>query len=189
MLELPEGILRLPALPATALAALGLVIAFFGRTLWKVAAFVLGAVAGGGAGYVAASLVAPGSGVCALAALALGALLGGALALALMKGALALAFGALVSGLVAAVTSSAAVALAALLIGFAVAWILMDGLMAAVTAVAGGALVGLGAGGLLEGGSGPLAALGVAVLVSVAGLLFQLRSHRGDPGAPGRENG
>ncbi len=189
MLELPEGLVSVPALPAVALAALGVVVAFFGRTILKVTTFALGAVVGGGAGYVVASLAAPGSGTCLLAAVALGAVLGGALALALMKGALALAFGALVAALVAALTSSALAALAALLIGFVAAWALMDSLLAAITAVAGGALVGVAVAGASDAALAPMAALAAAALVSVAGLWLQLRSHGKESGAGGGERG
>jgi len=190
MFELPPDIVRVPALPALVLVAAGLVVAFLGRTLWKVTAFIVGAAAGASAGYVLSSFLAPGSGACSLSAIVLGALIGGALALALVRAFLALAVGAILAGLVATLTTDQLATLVAFLIGFALAWVFMDSLMAGITAVAGGALVGIGVWPWATGAGGELAgaaaAVAAALLVSAGGIYYQLRSH-GSLSRPGSE--
>jgi len=183
------------AIPSGATAALililiGLVVAYFGKTLFKVTAFLVGALAGGALGYFVAAWLGGGNVICMLAAVVIGAIVGGLLSLAIAEGIIALAVGgvfAWAAGLI--VPDNTVVAIIAFIIGFVIALIFMNKLLAAITGVLGGAMVGLGVVMLMPDATGGIAGLIVGVIIALTGIYYQAHTHNGDLSKPDTRKG
>jgi hypothetical protein len=173
--------------PAIVLLIAGLVVAFFGKTLFKVVIFLMGAIAGGALAGMLAAYLFPDSTVCILAGVAIAAIIGGFLALTIVKGILAIAVGGIFAWIAAAVTPDMIVVLVAFLVGFVLALILMDRLLGLITGVAGGAMAGFAVTGFVAGGTGQIAGLAVGAVVALAGIYYQNWKHKGDLSRPDKD--
>jgi hypothetical protein len=177
----------LTAIPAIILLVVGLVVAFFGKTLFKVVVFLLGAIAGGALAGMLVAWLFPGSMICLLAGVVIAAIIGGYLALTIVKGILALAVGGIFAWIAAAVTPNMIVVLIAFIVGFVLALVLMDRLLGAITGVAGGAMAGFAITGFVAGSTGQMAGLVVGIIVALAGIYYQNWKHKGDLSRPDKD--
>jgi hypothetical protein len=165
----------------------GLLVAMFGKTLWKIVVFLIGAIAGGAAAALIAGFIAPIVGqnvmTCSLVAAIVGGIIGGFLALRIVKGILAASVGAIFASIAYALApGSPLVALIAFLAGFFIALLIMDKLMALLTAMAGGAMVGYGA--YMLTGNNIAVLIAVTLVVALFGLYYQFKKHGGDMSRP-----
>jgi hypothetical protein len=183
------------AIPSGATAALililvGLVVAYFGKTLFKVTAFLVGALAGGALGFFVAAWLGGGSVICMLAAVVVGAIVGGSLSLAIATGIIALGVGGVFAWAASLfLPGDVIVAMVAFLIGLVLALIFMNKLLAAITGVLGGAMAGLGVVMLLPGATGGIAGLIVGVMIALTGIYYQAHTHKGDLSKPDTQKG
>jgi hypothetical protein len=124
-----------------------------------------------------------------LAAVVIGAIVGGMLSLAIATGIIALAVGgvfAWAAGLF--MPDNTMVAIIAFIIGFVIALIFMNKLLALITGVLGGAMAGLGVVMLLPGATGGIAGLIVGVIIALTGIYYQARTHKGDMSKPKKQS-
>jgi hypothetical protein len=173
--------------PAIVLLIAGLVVAFFGKTLFKLVVFLMGAIAAGALAGMLAAYLFPDSTICLLAGVVIAAIIGGFLALTIVKGILAMAVGGIFAWIAAAVTPNMIVVLVAFLIGFVLALVLMDRLLGLITGVSGGAMAGFAVTGFLAGSTGLFAGLAVGAVVALAGIYYQNWKHDGDLSRPDRD--
>jgi len=174
----------LTIVPAAFLFVAGLVVAFFGKTLFKVVVFLLGAIAGGAAGGLASYYLFPDSTGCLIAAVVLGAIICGYFALTLVKGLLAIAVGGIFASIASGLSPNLVVALIAFLVGFVLALVFMDRLLGAITGVVGGAMAGFAVAWMFPTTEGPYAALAVGFIVCLAGIYYQNWRYGGDLSRP-----
>jgi hypothetical protein len=172
---------------AVVLLVAGLVVAFFGKTLFKVVIFIMGAVAGGALAGLLANYIAPDNTLCILGGVVIAGIIGGFLALTIVKGILAIAVGGIFAWIAAAVSPNLLVVLVAFLIGFVLALVFMDRLLGVITGISGGAMAGFAVTGFLEGAAGQFGGLAVGAIVALAGIYYQNWKHKGDLSRPDKD--
>jgi hypothetical protein len=116
------------------------------------------------------------------------AIIGGYLALTIVKGILALAVGGIFAWIAAAFTPNMIVVVVAFLVGFVLALVLMDRLLGVITGVAGGAMAGFSMTGFIAGDPGLIAALAVGIVVALLGIYYQNWKHDGDLSRPDKDD-
>lgn len=172
---------------AVILLIAGLVVAFFGKTLFKAAVFLIGAVAGAALAGALANWLLPGNTACLLGGAAIAGIIGGFLALNIVKGIIAISVGGLFAWFATAFTPDLVVALVAFLAGFVLALVLMDRLLGVVTGVAGGAMAGFAMTGFVDAPAGQYAGLAVGAVVALAGIYYQNWKNKGDLSRPDKD--
>ncbi len=181
----------LTVIPAAVLLVAGLVVAFYGKTLFKAVIFILGAVAGGAlAGLVITAIaewLPADYNVCLVAGVVIAGIIGGYLALNIVKGVLAISIGGIFAWIAASITPDLVVALVAFLVGFVLALLLIDRLLGAITGVVGGAMAGFAVSGFIPDAAGQYAGLAVGIVVALAGIYYQNWKHKGDLSRPDRD--
>jgi len=177
----------LTAIPAIVLLVAGVVVAFFGKTLFKAVIFLMGAIAGGALAGMLSAYLFPDSTMCLLAGVVIAAIIGGFLALNIVKGILAIAVGGIFAWIASSISPDVFVALVAFLAGFVLALILIDRLLGLITGVAGGAMAGFAVTGFSAGSAGQFAGLAVGAVVALAGIYYQNWKHKGDLSRPDKD--
>jgi len=177
----------LTVIPAVVLLVAGLVVAFYGKTLFKLVIFLMGAIAGGALAGMLAAYLFPDSAMCLLAGVVIAGIIGGFLALTIVKGVLAIAVGGIFAWIASSVTPDVFVALIAFIAGFVLALVLMDRLLGLITGVSGGAMAGFAMTGFLGGSAGQFAGLAVGAVVALAGIYYQNWKNKGDLSRPDKD--
>ena len=127
------------------LAIIGLVLAFFGKTILESIAFLIGAILGATFAFMLATSPAVQARVgayiplnwCIIIAVILGALIGGYLGKSLMYGLISLVFAGLCSYLALTLTGDTVIALIVFFIALIVMWFLVERFLAVMTAFLG----------------------------------------------------
>ena len=169
------------------LILVGLVVAFFGKTLFKLVVFLIGALAGGALAGMLANYFFSSSVLCLGGAVVIGAIIGGYLALTIVKGILAIAVGGIFAWLGAAAGLPVLGLLVLFIAGFVIALVLMDKLLAVITGITGGAMFGVGIMSFMSGTTGSAIGLVAAVVVAFAGIYYQFKKHNGDMSRPDKD--
>jgi len=176
---------------AVVFIVVGLLVALFGKTLWKIVAFLTGAVAGGAAAAFITPFIAKLVGqdvmTCSIVAAIVAGIIGGFLALRIVKGILAASIGIIFGSIALALTANNPWAgLIGFLAGFFIALMIMDKLMALLTAILGGAMVGFGAYIVYPN---MVLLIAVTFMLTIFGLYYQFKKHGGDMSRPEESKG
>lgn len=174
----------LAVVPAIGLLIAGLFVAFYGKTFFKAVIFLIGAIAGGALAGLVAYFLFPDSLPCIVGAAGMAAIIGGFMALRIVKWMLALAVGGIFAAIAYFVTPDALITVVAFLAGLVLALVLMDRLLGVLTGIAGGAMAGYSMTVFIAGDSGWIAALAVGVVVALAGIYYQNWKNKGDLSRP-----
>jgi len=178
----------LTVVPAIGLLIAGLFVAFYGKTFFKAVIFLIGAIAGGALAGVLAYWLFPGSLPCIVGGAGIAAIIGGFMALRIVKWILALAVGGIFAAVAYFVSADALITVVAFLAGLVLALLLMDRLLGVITGITGGAMAGYAITVFVAGDTGLYAGLAVGIVVALAGIYYQNWKHKGDLSRPDKDD-
>lgn len=159
-------------IPVLILLIVGLVLTFYGRTVLKTAAFIIGAIIGASLGYILGStlgsLTPLGTNMCIIIGVLVGAIVGGYLGMAFLKWMIAIFMGGIGYMIAAAIFGGGLIPIIVGIVVFAIILIMFDKFLSVVTALFGAFLVGIAVMYLTAPYLGGLVALILFVVVAAA---------------------